>query len=89
MTNKTREKIFHNINSLKEKTQEAQKKKHEITIRQLNKVSNLLFPNNNLQERELNFIYFANKYGLNIVQWMFNEIEIDRFEHQISEIPFS
>ena len=89
LTNKTREKIFHNINSLKEKTQEAQKKKHEITIRQLNKVSNLLFPNNNLQERELNFIYFANKYGLNIVQWMFNEIEIDRFEHQISEIPFS
>jgi bacillithiol biosynthesis cysteine-adding enzyme BshC len=89
LTNKTRERILHSINSLKEKAQEAQKKKHEITIRQLNKVSNLLFPNNNLQERELNFIYFANKYGLNIVQWMFNEIEIDRFEHQISEIPFS
>lgn len=89
LTNKTRERVLHNINSLKEKAQEAQKKKHEITIRQLNKVSNLLFPNNNLQERELNFIYFADKYGINIVQWMFNEIEIDKFEHQISEIPFS
>jgi bacillithiol synthase len=89
LTNKTQERIIHNINSLKEKAEEAQKRKHEVTIRQLNRVSNLLFPNSNLQERELNFIYFANKYGLNIVQWMFNEIEIDRFEHQLAEIPFS
>jgi bacillithiol biosynthesis cysteine-adding enzyme BshC len=89
LTNKTLERILHNIETLKGKAQEAQKKKHEVTIRQLNRVSNLLFPNSNLQERELNFIYFANKYGLNIVQWMFNEIEIDKFEHQLTEIPFS
>jgi bacillithiol synthase len=89
LTNKTRERIIHSINALKEKAEESQKRKHEVTIRQINRVANLLFPNSNLQERELNFIYFANKYGINIVQWMFNEIEIDRFEHQLAEIPFS
>lgn len=83
---KTNKKINESISSLKEKTFEAQKKKHEVTIRQINKVSAILYPNSNLQERELNFIYFANKYGMEFGKNIFEEIKINQFEHQIIEL---
>lgn len=74
------------LNSLKAKALEAEKRKYETTIRQVSKVRNVLFPNSNLQERELNWIYFANKYGVDIVKWIFNELAINKFEHQILEM---
>ncbi|MCX6150151.1 MAG: bacillithiol biosynthesis cysteine-adding enzyme BshC [Ignavibacteriales bacterium] len=86
LTNKTSEKILQNLELLKERSSDAQKRKHDVTIRQINRVSNILYPNSNLQERELNFIYFANKYGLDIVKWMFDQIEIEKFEHQVTEL---
>lgn len=83
---KVYEKFDQSLKVLKDRTNEAQKKKHESTIRQLSKASNVLFPNGNFQERELSFIYFAHKYGLDIVKWMFNELAINRFEHQVTEL---
>ncbi|MCU7489881.1 MAG: bacillithiol biosynthesis cysteine-adding enzyme BshC [Ignavibacteria bacterium] len=83
---KVNERVDQSLKILKDKTNEAQKKKHESTIRQLNKASNVLFPNGNFQERELSFIYFAHKYGLDIIKWMFSELAINRFEHQITEL---
>ncbi|MDH7603716.1 MAG: bacillithiol biosynthesis cysteine-adding enzyme BshC [Melioribacter sp.] len=86
ITNKTKIKIEENLNYLKTKALELEKSKHEVTIRQLTKARNNLYPNNNLQEREINFIYFANKYGLDILKWIFNELTINKFEHQILEL---
>ncbi len=86
LTNKTKIKIEENITYLKNKAHELEKSKHEITIRQLKKVRNIFYPFNNLQERELNFIYFANKYGFDILKWIFNELTINKFEHQILEL---
>ncbi|MFZ0454599.1 MAG: bacillithiol biosynthesis cysteine-adding enzyme BshC [Ignavibacteriaceae bacterium] len=79
---KYKQKIFNDLENLKGKALEAQKKKHEITLRQIDKAINSLYPNNNLQERELNFIYFANKYGLDILKHIINELEINKFKHQ-------
>ena len=79
---KYKQKIFNDLENLKGKALEAQKKKHEITLRQIDKIINSLYPNSNLQERELNFIYFAHKYGLNILKQIFNELEINKFKHQ-------
>jgi bacillithiol synthase len=87
VSGKTKLKIEEAINLLKNKSVEAEKKKYDITIRQLSKVRNLLYPNTNLQERELNFIYFANKYGLDLIKWIYNELSINKFEHQILELP--
>ncbi len=86
VTNKTKTKIEEILNYLKTKALELEKSKHEVTIRQLTKARNILYPNNNLQEREINFIYFANKYGLDILKWIFNELTINKFEHQILEL---
>jgi bacillithiol synthase len=83
---KSRQRIEESLNNLKAKTLDAQKRKYDSTIRQTSKVRNVLYPENNLQERELNWIYFANKYGPDIISWIFNELSINKFEHQILEM---
>jgi uncharacterized protein YllA (UPF0747 family) len=74
------------LNNLKEKTIAAQKRQHEISLRQLDKVSMNLFPHSNLQEREINIIYYLNKYGLEFLRWLRSELVIDKFMHQIVNI---
>ncbi|MFA5804466.1 MAG: bacillithiol biosynthesis cysteine-adding enzyme BshC [Melioribacteraceae bacterium] len=86
LTFKSKQRIEETINFLKTKAVESEKRKYESTIRQISKVRNVLYPNNNLQERELNWIYFANKYGMDIFKWIYNELAINKFEHQILEL---
>ncbi|MCL6100380.1 MAG: bacillithiol biosynthesis cysteine-adding enzyme BshC, partial [Bacteroidetes bacterium] len=83
---KSKQRIEETLTYLKSKAHDSEKRKYESTIRQISKVRNVLFPNNNLQERELNWLYFANKYGMDIVKWMFNELAVNKFEHQILEL---
>lgn len=82
----TREKIESNLNYLKEKTELAQKQKHETALRQVDKAINNLMPDENLQERELNIFTYLNKYGLEFHKYLAKEIQIDKFEHQILEL---
>jgi len=76
-------KVFHYTNELKNKAIESQKRKYESTLRQIDKAIIKIYPDNNLQEREINFIYFANKYGVDILKQIFEELKINKFEHQI------
>lgn len=83
---KYRQKILNYMEELKGKAIESQKRKHETTTRQVEKLSTTLFPNASLQERELNFVYFANKYGTDFLQKIFDELEINKFEHQLIDL---
>ena len=78
--------ISQTLGVVKEKALIAQKKKNEIIFRQIYKTSNILFPDENLQEREINFIYFANKYSLNFIDFIFENLNINLFEHQLIQI---
>ncbi len=82
-SNRYRDKIFSSINELKSKAEKAQQKKYDVTLRQIDRAAVNLFPNSNLQERELNFVYFASKYGDDILKKIFDELQINKFEHQI------
>jgi bacillithiol synthase len=79
----TRSKMESHLLVLKEKVVEAQERKHEIALRQVRKVAQSLMPNATLQERVVNFTYFMNKYGLDFMKRLTQEVEIDRFKHQI------
>lgn len=81
--NKYRERALQLLNDLNSKSNKYQDNKFEIVLRQLNKLSNLLYPNQNLQERELNFIYFFNKFGPELLDKIFEELRIQEYEHQI------
>jgi bacillithiol synthase len=78
-----KEKVISSVNELKTKAAKAQEAKHETTIRQLTRISNLLYPLGNLQEREINFTYFYNKYGKDFIRKIYDDISISEFEHQI------
>jgi bacillithiol biosynthesis cysteine-adding enzyme BshC len=79
----TASKIESQLSVLKEKTFLAQKKKNEIALKQVEKVANNTLPFGELQERQINVIYFMNKYGLDFVRWLTEELRIDLFQHQI------
>lgn len=82
----TRAKIESHLLVLKEKVVEAQARKHDIALRQVRKVAQSMKPNAMLQERVLNFSYFMNKYGLDFINRLVQEVEIDRFKHQILKV---
>ncbi|NNL21671.1 MAG: bacillithiol biosynthesis BshC, partial [Ignavibacteriaceae bacterium] len=85
-SNRYRDKIFNALNELKGKSEKAHQKKHEVTLRQIDRAAGNLFPNNSLQEREFNYIYFANKYGDEFLKTIFDKLQINKFEHQIIEL---
>ena len=86
LTEKTKERISQTIGGLKSKTENAQKRKFETALRQIDKAVMMLYPGKNLQEREINYTYYANKYGSDILKWIFDELSINKFEHQFLEI---
>jgi bacillithiol biosynthesis cysteine-adding enzyme BshC len=81
-----KEKVLSAFNELKSKSVKAQETKHETTIRQLTRLSNLLYPLENLQEREINFTYFYNKYGKELIGKIYDDISVSEFEHQVISI---
>ena len=84
-SSKYKQKINQYLAEYKSKATEAQKRKHDTTLRQIDKILNTIYPNSNLQEREINFIYFMNKYGKEFLSKVFDETMINKFEHQIIE----
>jgi bacillithiol biosynthesis cysteine-adding enzyme BshC len=78
-----KDRIMSSILELKTKAIKAQETKHETTIRQLTRLSNLLYPLGNLQEREINFTYFYNKYGKDFIRKIYDDISVSEFEHQV------
>lgn len=78
-----RDKMLSSLSELKNKALQAQKKKHEISLKQIDKISESLYPAENLQERELNFIYFANKYGDAFLKKIFDQTIVNCYEHQV------
>ena len=85
-SNRYRDKILSSVDELKSKAEKAQQKKYEVTLRQIDRAAVHLFPNSNLQEREINFIYFANKYGEDFLKKIFDELQINKFEHQVIKL---
>ena len=78
--------IEQTLSTLKDKSKSAEERKHKTLIQQLQKVRDAVYPNENLQEREINFFYFANKYGLDIIKWIMNELHTYKIEHQVIEL---
>lgn len=76
------------LNVLKEKFLTSYLNQNEIVTKQLNKILSVIFPDNVLQERSLNIIYFLNKYGMDFIQHLKDNINIEDFEHQFIDTNF-
>lgn len=63
---KTVNQFFTDLDKLKGKLYKSVKKDEKIQLKRIEKIQKNLFPDMNLQEREVAFIYYMNRYGLDI-----------------------
>lgn len=80
---KKNQQYLDSVKVLEDKFINSQAKQNEVVSVQLKKVLTNILPDNNLQERVLNISYFLNKYGMEFINHMMQEVDIDEFEHQL------
>jgi bacillithiol biosynthesis cysteine-adding enzyme BshC len=79
----TLSKVTSGIETLKQKTIAAQKRQHDVYLRQIDKAWIHLAPEGSPQERSVSIVYFLNKYGLDFVRWLSGELRFDAHNHQL------
>jgi bacillithiol biosynthesis cysteine-adding enzyme BshC len=72
-----------NLGLLKDKAVEAQARRHETALRQLQRAAATVYPNDNYQERELNALQFMNKYGPDFIGRVSSALRLDEHAHQL------
>ncbi|HSK74659.1 MAG TPA: bacillithiol biosynthesis cysteine-adding enzyme BshC [Pyrinomonadaceae bacterium] len=82
LANKRRKIIYH-IANLRKKYHFAEMRKDKILTRQIEMIFNTLVPNKHLQERTLNVTWLINRYGLNLIDWIYQAIDLDDKEHRV------
>jgi bacillithiol biosynthesis cysteine-adding enzyme BshC len=76
-------KIRHQLESLQAKAARAELRQSEVLDRHANALSNGLYPNKVLQEREIAGIHFLARYGKAFLDDIYEVIRPDCFDHQI------
>lgn len=72
---KVKANFFTELDKLKGKVYRSLKEQDSIQLQRIRKVKSQLFPSGNLQEREIAFIYFMNKYGPDIWNQLLQEMK--------------
>jgi uncharacterized protein YllA (UPF0747 family) len=80
------QRIEHAIQVLEGKATEALKRQSEVSVRQIQKALDHLYPHERFQEREINVTYFLNKYGFEFIRHLERSIRLDTTGHQVIAI---
>ena len=76
-------KMEHQIEQLRSKAGRAELRQSEILGRHAEVLSNALYPNKVLQEREVGGIYFVARHGLEFLQDLYDTLSTECLDHQI------
>ena len=79
----SRSKMEYQLSNLQQKAMGVVKQKQGTTVNQITKGVNNIFPQNSLQERKYNLVYFLVRYGNEFISTLDKEMEIAVFDHQI------
>jgi len=80
------EKYLESLDFLKEKFVESQVQQNESSINKLKTAIQSVYPEEVLQERFINIVYYLNKYGLGLLKNISDSMDINNFSHQVIEI---
>ncbi len=78
-----RRKIIYHIANIRTKFHRAQIRKDEVINRQIETAFTALVPHKALQERTLNVNSFINLYGIYLIDWIYEAIDLDDRGHRI------
>jgi len=76
-------KINYHLDAIRKKFHDAQMRKDGEVRTQVETMFTTLFPNNHLQERSVNVLYFLNRYGESFIDWLYESIDLDEKGHRI------
>jgi uncharacterized protein YllA (UPF0747 family) len=82
----TRGKIDYELKRLGEKLFQVHRQKNQTLKEQIYKAKNNLLPENKLQERVLNLLPFLIKYGFEFVDFLYDQVDIEKIDHQLIEV---
>ena len=76
-------KMQHQLVELRARAARAEVRQSEVLARKAELLSNVLFPNKALQEREVGGVYFVARYGTELLRQLFNVMHTDCVDHQV------
>lgn len=80
---KTKNKMLQQMESLEKKILQAYKKQDDVIGQQIRKAGRHLYPDHALQERVLNVVPFLFKYDFELIERLYEALDIAHFDHQI------
>jgi uncharacterized protein YllA (UPF0747 family) len=79
-------KMEHELRTLQSKVLQASKRRDEVLRRQFLRARALVFPNGDLQERALGFVYFLDRYGPALLDRLDADVPLDAGTHWVVRI---
>jgi uncharacterized protein YllA (UPF0747 family) len=76
-------KMLHQLTTLRSRAGRAELRQSEVAVRHARFLSNALYPDKTLQEREIAGIYFLARHGKNLLDKLLEVIDPDCVEHQL------
>ncbi|MBZ5597185.1 MAG: bacillithiol biosynthesis cysteine-adding enzyme BshC [Acidobacteriia bacterium] len=76
-------KMQHQLEQLRSRAARAELRHSEVLARHAEFLSNTLYPNKTLQEREIGGIYFVARRGLDLLRQLYETIHTDCLDHQV------
>jgi bacillithiol synthase len=81
--NNAASKMHHQLDQLRSRAARAELRQSEVLARHADQLSNALYPNKALAEREIAGIYFIARYGTKLLRNLYDTIHTDCFDHQV------
>ena len=81
-----RSKVEYQLERLHAQAARAEAQKSELVNRKAEALSQMLYPDKNLQERGVGGIFFLARYGPEFLHQLYDAIQPDCFDHQILEV---
>jgi len=78
-----REKILYQLHNLRTRFVHNRGKRDEGAKQQIERLFTALYPNKNLQEREVNVFYFLARYGYELIDRIYDEVEVGLRDHKL------
>jgi bacillithiol synthase len=79
----SREKILYQLGHLKNRFIHNRSQRDATTVQQIEKLFAILYPNKTLQEREINASYFLARYGYELIDLFYEEIDPRSTDHKL------
>jgi bacillithiol biosynthesis cysteine-adding enzyme BshC len=81
-----REKILYQLSNLRTRFLNNRGKRDDTSKQQIERLFAALYPNKNLQEREINVYYFLARYGYELLDRIYEEIDVESHDHKLIQL---